>query len=157
MDQKIKQMHLLLSHTAIFRDLRELYDRKMDTNLVNPNSASALWCLQMAHQTKLFKTPNQKRTLVMDNFYTRHVLGRQLKILSDEDIRIIRTTRFNKVDAVNRPHLKEALSLMSSKARGSWLLVQSFDKPVQTRQQHLVAVNSGFIVFNDTVIAGTGG
>ena len=83
----------------------------------------------------------------MDNFNSRHVIGRQLKTLCDVDIRIIGTLRFNNVVAVNRLHLKEALSLMSSRARGSWLLVQSFDKPVQTGQQPLVAEKSGFIIF----------
>jgi hypothetical protein len=54
------------------------------------------------------------------------------------------------VDAVNRPHLKEVMSIMSSKPRGSWLLVQTFDKPTQTGQQPCVAENAGFIVFKDS-------
>ncbi len=137
------------SYCKVFWQLRGPYDRCIDNNLVNTKSPSALWCLQMAHQTKLFKDANERRTLVMDNFYTRHVLARQLKILSDEDIRIIGTVRFNNVDAVNRPHLKEALSQISTKPRGSWLLVQSFDKPTKEGEEPCVAKKAGYIVFKD--------
>jgi len=41
------------------------------------------------------------------------------------------------------------MSIISSKPRSSWLLVQSFDKPTQTGQQSCVTENAGFIVFND--------
>ena len=137
------------AYCKLFRDLRGPYHRCIDDSLVNPQSPSALWCLQMSHQTKLFKDSNKKRIIVMDNFYTRHVLARQVNQLSEDNIRIIGTVRFNNVDSVNRRHLKEAMTMMSSKSRGSWLLVQSFDKPTERHQPAQVAKNAGFIVFKD--------
>jgi Transposase IS4 len=103
------------SYCKVFRDLRGSYDRFIDSNLINPKSASALWCLQMAHQTKLFKNSNKKRILVMDNFYTMHVLACQLRLLSEEGIGIIGTVHLNNVNAVNRPLLKEAISMICRK------------------------------------------
>jgi hypothetical protein len=104
----------------------------------------------MAHQTKLFKKSSEKRTLIMDNFYMRHVLvACQLSVLLEEDIQIIGTVHFNNVDSVNRPHLKEAMCMMSLKPQGSWLLMRSFDKPTQIGQQVHVVENAGFIVFQD--------
>lgn len=71
----------------------------------------------------------------MDNFYTRHLLDRQLKILSNDEIQIIGTVRFDNVDSVNRLLLKEAISTISNRLRGFWILVQSFGRPIQPRQE----------------------
>jgi hypothetical protein len=46
---------------------------------VAKSSSSALWSLQMLHQTHKQKDPSGKRHLYMDNFYTRHYLAEKVK------------------------------------------------------------------------------
>ena len=64
--------------------------------MVSPNGSS----------DKIVLNSNKKRTLVMDNFYTRNVLAGQLRLISEEDIGIIGTVCFKNVDALNHPRLK---------------------------------------------------
>jgi hypothetical protein len=88
-------------YTQLFRDLRTPFDKAYadDPNGkvfgVAKDSASALWSLQMAHQTKKLPDPSGKRSIFMDNFYTRHNLAEKVKVLTDGEICITGTCRLN--------------------------------------------------------------
>jgi ribosomal protein L30E len=84
--------------------------------------------LQMAHQTKIYEDPNHKRVIFCDNFYTRHNLATLLKQITDGEIRLVGTCRFNNVDATNCFYLKQAIESLKDKPRGSWVLVRAYDK-----------------------------
>ncbi len=90
---------------------------------IEKDSLSALWLLQMAHQTKRLPDPSGKRVFFTDNFYTRHNLAHALKIMTDGEARMIGTVRLSLVDATNRYWLEQAVKMISKKERGSWCLV----------------------------------
>lgn len=73
------------------------YERKLDPRLVKKESASALWCLQMSHQTKEHPM-SCGRLYVTENDYTRHVLAKQLLILTDGEENMLGTVIMNNVD-----------------------------------------------------------
>lgn len=139
-------------YTTLFRNLRGAVERKIDGKLVSKSSSSALWCAQMAHQTQLHAAPDCGRLMVMDNFYTRPVLARQLHVLSDGDCKILGTVRFTNVDGINRPALKEAIEDLKHAPRGEWRLVQVFEKCQGATQTVEAAQNAGFIVFKDRCV-----
>jgi hypothetical protein len=95
---------------------------------VKADSASAGWVLQMAHQTKIYQDPNNKRVIFCNNFYTRHTLAASLRRITNGETRLIGTCRFNNVDATNRFYLKQAIEALKLKPRGSWMLVRAYDK-----------------------------
>lgn len=139
--------------THVFRDMRGL-QKHFDPRIVHPSTPSAQWCLQMALQTKRQADPSRKRVIVMDNFYTRHVLAKQCSRLSDGEIKIIGTVRFNNIDGPNRPYVKQAMEELRSDSvcKGSWRLVQAFDKASNNSSPPAVASKSGYIVFKDRAI-----
>ena len=71
------------------------------SKLVDKDSPTTLWILQMAHQTKILPDPNGKRLLFVDNFYTRHLLAQELKRITDGKVRVIGTVKFTNIDATN--------------------------------------------------------
>ena len=120
----------------------------MDDNIIKKDSPSALWCLQMAHQTK--SHPMEcGRLFVTDNFYTRHALGKQLLRLTDGEARLLGTVRMNVVDAVNRPAIKKGIECLQRSERGSWLLVHTLDKPTGRGEEVTRAEKTGYILFKD--------
>ena len=66
--------------------------------------ASALWMTQVGHMTLKMKntSPEKKRYLFCDNFYTRHKFGNAINKLSDGDIKITGTIRFNFIEPINK-------------------------------------------------------
>jgi hypothetical protein len=68
---------------------------------VKADSAPAGWVLQMAHQTKIYQDPNNKRVIFCDNFYTRHTLVALLKKITDGETQLIGKCQFNNVNATN--------------------------------------------------------
>jgi hypothetical protein len=62
-------------------------------------SLTALWIMMMAHQTKIHPDPSRKRVFFMDNIYTRHVLARALKTITQNEAKICGTVKFTNVDA----------------------------------------------------------
>lgn len=85
--------------------MRGLLDRSIDGSVIPQHSPSALWALQMTHQTRMVPSPNG-RLVVTDNLYSRHVLPKKLELLSDNEGVSLGTVRMNNVDGVNRPALK---------------------------------------------------
>ena len=64
----------------VHRHLRTPFNSVFDNQQeIDKNSPSALWVLQMAHQTKTWPDPSGKRIFFTDNFYTRHTLASSLK------------------------------------------------------------------------------
>lgn len=111
-------------------------------------SPYALWCLQMAHQTKIY--PLQTGSLFATNkFYTRHVIDKQSKLLSGDESKILRTIRMNKVDAVNCPVLKDGIKKLENADRRKWLLVYVLDKESHQSTESPVAENCVYIIFKD--------
>lgn len=136
-------------YTTVFRKLRGVFKRKQDNKLVGKTSASALWCLQLTHQTLMKKAPQGRRLAVMDNFYTRHTLATQLAMFTDNEIRVLGTVRINNVDSVNRPSLNTAIERIKNSPRSSWLLVQVFKSKGNSTNSNEIAKNCGFVVFKD--------
>lgn len=91
------------------------------------DSASALCCLKMAHETNIYSV-SEGRLYTTDNIYTRHVLEKQLQILTDNDAKMFGTGRFNNVDVVNSPGLKSGMKKLGHLQRRSWVLVYVLDK-----------------------------
>lgn len=111
-------------YTRLFHGLRAPFDKgyaqdpEGKLSGVAKKSASALWSLQMLHQTHKQKDPSGKRHLYMDNFYTRHNLAEKVKQLSDQEIRITGTCRLNVIDKFNKVGVKAAINLLRDEERG---------------------------------------
>lgn len=127
-------------------------DRKLDGSLVAKSCSSALCCAQMSHQTHLHPSPDRGRLMVMDSFYTRHVLARQFSQLSDEECRVLGTVRFTNNDDLNSLALREATESLTNAYRGEWRLVQVYHKEMNTSNVAAVADKTGFLVFKDRSI-----
>jgi hypothetical protein len=160
-----------------FPQLRSAYNKvlKLADSFVNGESASAIWVLQMVHQTLQFPTPSSKRYFFSNKFYTRHTLAQALKKITDGEARLMGSVRFTNVDATNRFHLKNAIEALKNSPRGSWSLVRAYDKgpnydqlqrshaaaqrPLQKEQRtpfvppmELIAEKCGYIVFKDSKV-----
>lgn len=82
-----------VAYCTWFRELRNVYERKIDPNMGNKYSPAALWCLQMAHQTKLHPI-TERRNHLIDKAYTRNVIVKKLLILTDNESRMLGTGRY---------------------------------------------------------------
>ena len=117
------------AYCRLHRDLRTPFNKIFDNqDDVSKDSPSALWVLMCAHQTKLAPDPSGKRLFFCDNFYTRHVLAKCLKRMTDGEARVIGTVKFTNVDATNRFFLTQAIQQLKDADRGSWKLVCAYDK-----------------------------
>ncbi len=167
-----------MDYCRIFRTLRAPYNNVFhpDSNLRNEeNSPSALWLLQMAHQTKSFPDPSGHRVFFTDNFYTRHQLAHALKVRTDGEARMIGTVHFSNVDCMNHYYLQKTIDEYEKKPRGFWCLVRTYDEHLDlARLQHqhqarnrdknkkdkeafvpptdFVSPNCGYSVFKDSKI-----
>ena len=136
----------------VFRDLRTPFDRAFADDPTGKNggvkkdSPSALWSLQLAHQTKKQPDPSGKWSVFMDNFYTRHNLGEKVKQLTNGEIHIMGTCRLNVIQSKNKIGVKKAIDMLKNQERGTWALVRAFNS--QTEDDD-VAPNCGYIVFKD--------
>jgi hypothetical protein len=89
--------------------MRSVYTYLKHLKLVEEGSASALWILQMAHQTKLHRDPSGKRVFFTDNYYTRHILALALKLVTDQEARIISTVKFTNINSTNSTYVSAAI------------------------------------------------
>lgn len=96
------------------------YDRRKARH---KGQASAVWCLQMMHQSQLSPKPNV-RLVVCDNFYTRYV-AKQVEKFTESEIELLGIVRLNNLDAFNRLAVKEATNMLLDQHRGSRFLVQA--------------------------------
>lgn len=121
---------------------------KFNKHVVDPETPSEEWILQMALQTKRYTDPSKKRVMVMDNFYTWHVLVHQVSNISDGEIKVIGTVRFNNIDGANRKYVKDAIQALNEDGvvGCSWFLFQEYDRGEVCTT---VSKNVGCIVFKD--------
>jgi len=163
----------------LFRNMRTPYnqiiapDKSKDSLAETP---SALWITMMAHQVKTYQQPNGgKRYFFCDNYYTRHTIAKTLLQFTDGKAHIIGTVKFTNVDGTNRYYLSRAIETLKDASRGSWAVVQVFNKHRnydQLRGQHAaqqrrvpakdrtpfvppldsVAERTGYIVFKDSKV-----
>ena len=132
------------AYCRLHRELRTPFNKVFDNQTdVDKDSPSALWCLMMAHQTKAFKSTCGKRIFFSDNYYTRHVLAKCLKNMTDGEARIIGTVKYTNVDATNRFYLTKAIQQLKDADRCSWKLVRTYDKNTEIekyRRKHTNAM-----------------
>ena len=143
------------NYCQLFPTLRITYQQKFvldDKSPIPAEKPSALLCLQLAHMHHTFELPEGKRVVFMDNFYTRHALGKQFKSLTNSEIRIIGTVRMNFVDKLNKPNGEKAYDMEGKMVHGSWLLIQCFNEGSDGDPQ--VSANIGYIVFKDKKVVG---
>jgi hypothetical protein len=119
-------------YTELFCELRLPFDKAYADDPdgkyggVKKNSASALWSLQIAHQTKKQLDPSGRRSIFMDNFYTRHNLGKKVKVLTSDEARITGTCRLNVIQSRNKVGVKKGIDMLKNKEHGTWVLVRVF-------------------------------
>ena len=77
----------------------------------------------MLHSSKLYLPIERKRVFFTDNLYTRSRLAQKMQNVSDEEIFMKGTCKFSNIDGINRPILKECVSLLKGEDRGSWILL----------------------------------
>lgn len=83
----------------------------------------------------------------MDDFYTRHVLARQLFCLSDGECGVLGTVRITNIDGINRSALKEAIEELKYSRRGEWRLFEVLEKNKIPNALPYLAQKAGFEVF----------
>ena len=106
--------------------MRSSLEKNIDHSVTKRESPSALWILQLALQTKIYKYGNGSID-VTDNFYTRHKLAQQLIKVTDGEMKMIGTVRLNLVDGVNRVNIKEAQGKLKDSERGHWALCEVYN------------------------------
>lgn len=96
-------------YTTVFCAFCSPVKGKVDGRYIHKSSLSALWGAQISHQSLLQPGGKASQVMVMDNFYTRPLLARQLDALSDSGCKVLGTVSFNNMDGSNRPSLKMAV------------------------------------------------
>ena len=120
-----------LSYAAEFRAISKLL-RHMDG--MDDMCQGTLWMLMMAHQTKLYPDPTGRRLFVTNNYYTRHILAKNLKKKTDGEARMTGTMKWTNMRAHDRDTLAKATAVLDKKLRGAWVLCQvreSKEKPTR--------------------------
>ena len=131
----------------LFPEVRTIYNQHID-NKCPP--ATALWVCQLLLMTKRFRLPEgKKRLIVLDSYYTSHVLGSTLSKVTDNTTKILGTVKLSMIDKHNKTLLTEAINLLKNAERGKWYLVPSFNYD-GTKQ--IQAENAGFVVWVDKKI-----
>ena len=88
-----------ISNAERYNHLHKIFDQILKDKLgpgstIEKSAASALWLLQLIHQTKIYRLPNSSRVLFCDNFYTRPELCQNLLEVSDGDVKMTGTCNF---------------------------------------------------------------
>lgn len=102
--------------------------------------------MELLHQTLLYLQSAERTLVVMENYYTHHLLAKQLKILTDDEINVLLTDRINNLDAIHRTNVKKALTELQNVERGSWCLCHVYDKNGENKT---ITTNCGYIAFKD--------
>lgn len=109
----------VMRYTSVSRKLRCPMENSIEGFIVGKDSASALWCAQVAQQMKVHSKPQHGRLLVMYNFYTHHTLARKMNALSDEEVFVLGTVRLNVVAAISCTAGNVAVESLKSAEQGS--------------------------------------
>jgi hypothetical protein len=82
------------AYCQMHRELCILFNHAFNNqDYIDKESATALLVLQMAHQTKLFHDPSNKRVFFTDNFCTQHTMAKLLNLMTNGKGRIFGTIR----------------------------------------------------------------
>lgn len=73
---------------------------------------SLLQCAQATHETKIHLQHDHGFMIVMGSSYTRHVLARQISLISDAKSVVLGNVRLNNVNALNRRAVKLTTNAM---------------------------------------------
>ena len=160
-----------INYTRLFPLLETPMNIAVSRSNINMNDATALWAAMLSHQTKSYQSPTEHRVVVCDNFYTRHSFAKLLKLLTDGEIRILGTMRFNYVDKWSKSIIKESIKRVSNADRGTWELITAVDvtpeyeQSYETYQRQInrlpiahrspfpleppLSENAGYIIFKD--------
>ena len=129
-------------YCSVFQDMRQSFDTFITNDpeeIILPDSASALWSLQISKMHQVLKSPSGKRVVFMDNYYTRHPFARKIKHLTNDEIKVIGTIKLNSLNTYNKTNVVRAIEMMKDVTMGSWLLVQCFDsKPKRSEKKKKV-------------------
>lgn len=124
-------------------------NRSINGTALAPAANLALWCSQVAHQTCPHPVYGNNGLVVMDNFYTRLVLAKQLHLsvmvsamYSALCEKIVKTHK-------NRPNLKHIIEELKHAGRGEWQLCQGMENPITLHGTPVFCDCSGFFVFKD--------
>jgi len=106
----------------------------------------------------------------------RHTIANALNSFTDGESHIIGTVKFTNVDGTNHHHLSKAIEMMKDAGRGTWVLVQAYNKHPEydricnqhsSQQRRLsnsalrvafvppldsIAKKAGYIVFKDSKV-----
>ena len=94
------------AYCHVFPEMRTPYNKFLKhPKVIDPQTPTALWILQMSHQINTF--PTTKIVFLMDNFYIRQSMAALLKEITDGEDRIIGTVKFTNVDSTNRLFLSQ--------------------------------------------------
>ena len=104
--------------------LQQIFQKNLCTsNVIDHTSPSALWCLMMTQQC-CWDSNGDERLFFTDNFYTRHVLAKELRRITDNKASLIGTIRANNVEKGSKKYVEEAMKMLEDAPQGSWKLVQ---------------------------------
>lgn len=137
-------------YVTIFWELRSAFSRKMNNKLLKKNSVFALWALQTTHATNRAHRP-EGPLVVVDNFYTRHVLAEQIRQVSNGEVSGLGNTRITNFDVPNKVHVRDTIRRLGKASRDSWFLCRAFHNRLirQVEQEVVVAERLGFIVWKN--------
>lgn len=134
-------------YVSVFWELRRSVEYSINGSIVAKGSASALLSgAQAASRTKVHPSLQHGLPLVMDNFYKRHRLARQMNALCDGEVFVMDTVRLNGIDAINRPAVSDAVKSIKSAERGSWMLCEALNFEAERNGAPTVATKSRLIV-----------
>ena len=103
--------------------------------------------MQLAHQ--LVKDRSGGRVAFLDNFYTRHVLARKLSSITNGNVKICGTVKFNNIHTLNKPLVKAAINVLQNADRGESIPTQAFNNE---KTGASVADNTGYVALKDRKI-----
>jgi len=131
-----------------FSDLSATYSLSLvPQGIVDRDSSSALWVMMMTHLVAACKDQDADFWFFTDNFYTRHKLGKALKFVTDGRATLTGTMKYTNMILEDRVRIKEASFRVEAEGRGSWLLVQAFER--DDSGELFVGKDAGYVVVMD--------
>lgn len=125
-------VHPEIANITELNEMRRLLDRSMDESLVPRQIPSVLWTLEITHAEISFTAPDRS-PIVTDKFYTPHVLGRQLKQLSDNEVLCLGWVKMNNFYGVKIPAVNGGIDEFKEAPHGCCRLFIAYKKPIVTK------------------------
>jgi uncharacterized CHY-type Zn-finger protein len=131
-----------------FPDLRPIFTKRLvPSGIVPRDSSSALWAIMIAHVVRADNDIDAEKRFFCDNFYTRHKLAKAVYDVTDGKATITGTMKSTNMIMEDRVRVKVAMKLVEEKGRGTWLLLQVFER--RTDGELFVAEKAGYVVLMD--------